>query len=430
MLLPFSLLIFTGLTASEVYHVPLLHVESKMIQMMREGTWAAHTDVMNAWRQKSMKEVPDNSIHSQNLNAYYDSEYVGNITIGNPEQTFQVLMSTGSADFWVIDVSCVPNDPEECEPSTCDEGLACEIFCPIQTCCKRQGSKRGKRKPCRGKRYFDSKNSDTYIKQSGQWKTKYLIGSAKGFYGNDTVRFGGPGTNQLVIKGTKFGQADEISETFAGTHFDGILGLAFYTLANSFTTPPFQYAAELGLVDPIFTVYMEHKTAARQNDFGGVITYGGLDEIHCGQVIAYQKVTTAMYWKFKMQSVSAGSYKSTNGWEVISDTGTSFIYAPSAIVFKLAEALNAVYHENEDVFYIDCKEDAKIVFGIGDHNYTIKAVNLIKEVKENVCIFMIHPDNTLAFFPSWILGSPFTRQYCNIHDMGKKKIGFAESLQK
>lgn len=39
---------------------------------------------------------------------------------------------------------------------------------------------------------------------------------------------------------------------------DGILGLGFSWLSSDYHAPPFQYAAERGLVDPVFTVYMEH----------------------------------------------------------------------------------------------------------------------------------------------------------------------------
>ena len=40
------------------------------------------------------------------MNDYEDTAYVGNITVGKPEQTFQVILDTGSANLWVPDVSC------------------------------------------------------------------------------------------------------------------------------------------------------------------------------------------------------------------------------------------------------------------------------------------------------------------------------------
>lgn len=39
--------------------------------------------------------------------------------------------------------------------------------------------------------------------------------------------------------------------------FDGVLGLAFQSIAsNELVAPPFVHAHELGLVDPIFTVHL------------------------------------------------------------------------------------------------------------------------------------------------------------------------------
>ncbi|KIH65906.1 hypothetical protein ANCDUO_03769 [Ancylostoma duodenale] len=73
-----------------------------------------------------------------------------------------------------------------------------------------------KRNPCRGKRFFESKKSSSYIAMNGTWGMKYRPdGAAKGFFGNDTFRFGDSGTAQLVVPGAKFGQANEIDEALA-----------------------------------------------------------------------------------------------------------------------------------------------------------------------------------------------------------------------
>ncbi|KAK6012166.1 hypothetical protein OSTOST_22689, partial [Ostertagia ostertagi] len=108
----------------------------------------------------------------------------------------------------------------------------------------------------------------------------YGTGDAGGYFGNDTVRFGGSGTKQLV---------DPIS---------GILGLGFKELAVEGVNPPFQQAVDLGLVDkPIFTVFLEHK-GEQSNVPGGVYTYGGLTQPICGPVIDYAPLISANYWQF------------------------------------------------------------------------------------------------------------------------------------
>lgn len=72
---------------------------------------------------------------------------------------------------------------------------------------------------------------------------------------------------------------------------------------------------------------------------GGVFTYGDYDKENCGAEIATVKLTSATYWQFKMDAIAAGSYSSKKGWDVISDTGTSFIGGPSSIVQGVATAL-------------------------------------------------------------------------------------------
>ncbi|EPB74051.1 hypothetical protein ANCCEY_06838 [Ancylostoma ceylanicum] len=411
-----------------IYQVPLLHIEPRMIQMVRQGTWARHLQQTNARRLKISQDLLDLDNHSQDVNVHYDSEYVGNITIGTPEQTFQVVLDTGSADFWVPDFTCAASKPAVCEEPTCDVGYSKQITpvlmldaehnwvrewnsafralvaaysqtlldhitssatlslaspyeiltpSPIPGSAEEQGKTAAKshRSLCEafGKdaisesqyrrwfQRFQSGDEDLEDEPHARGRSvidhevlrEYLIGQAQGFFGNDTVRFGSEGTNQLVVDGTRFGQADEIHDVFADRPIDGILGLAFSWLASDFRPPPFQYAAERGLVDPVFTVYMEHAGGMVANVFGGVITYGGLDSEHCGEVIAFEKITVARYWQFKIRNVTAGSFSSTKGWQVISSTGSAFIYAPTAIADGIAKGVNAVYDEVNGIYRID-----------------------------------------------------------------------------
>ncbi|KIH69017.1 hypothetical protein ANCDUO_00643 [Ancylostoma duodenale] len=90
-----------------------------------------------------------------------------------------------------------------------------------------------------------------------RWSIQYGTGSAEGFYGNDTVRFGDVGTNQLIVPGCQIGQADKIAEFFAGHPIDGVLGMSFSALSNRGVVPVFERAYKLNLVDPVFTVYMK-----------------------------------------------------------------------------------------------------------------------------------------------------------------------------
>ncbi|PIO55305.1 eukaryotic aspartyl protease, partial [Teladorsagia circumcincta] len=169
----------------------------------------------------------------------------------------------------------------------------------------------------------------------------YGTGAAVGFLGEDTVRFGGVGSNQLAVPNTVFGQATSLAAFFADQPIDGILGLAFKTIAVDGVTPVFINAVDQGLVDqPIFTVFLEH-VGAQDNVYGGVYTYGGLDTTNCGPVLAYQPLSSATYYQFKLSGVASGTYSSTKGWQAISDTGTSLLAAPTSIASAIADANGA-----------------------------------------------------------------------------------------
>ncbi|KAK6757265.1 hypothetical protein RB195_015220 [Necator americanus] len=396
MLTPLFLLTLVSLTMGYVYKMPLVRVEPQRIQMMREGKWAMALEQMNA--ERLMRKASAGAVYNQSLTGYHDVEYIGNITIGTPEKIFQVLLETGTADFWVPDASCAPPPRiKGCDESECDAGATCKIFCPkVELCCGGPGGMLAERKyTCTGKNVYDPTKSATYVKMEGSWLFEYNNGFVQGLYANDTVRFGTEGEHRLTVPGTGFGRAVRISKYLMNSRFDGVLGLGFTSLALTETIQPFVRAHRLGLVEPIFTVHMRQVGVA-DNVYGGAFTWGGIDTENCGNLIAYQEVSLVWFWQFRLRNVSVGSYVSNTGWDVALDTASAFIGAPHSVVKGIAKALDAEYSPEEDAYFVDCDGYPKLQFGIG---------------------------------PSWIFGAPFMRQYCTIFDMKMFRIGFANSLQ-
>ncbi|PIO73403.1 eukaryotic aspartyl protease, partial [Teladorsagia circumcincta] len=252
-----------------------------------------------------------------------------------------------------------------------------------------------------------------------------------GFLGNDTLRFGGSDeSDTLIVPGVVFGQAVKIADFFADNPLDGILGLGFRAIAAEDVNPPFQQAVDLGLVAPVFTVFMEHRGVTSKGDYGGVFTYGGLDDVNCGEVIAYEKLTRATYWQFHMNGFSTRNFAVSKGWEVISDTGTSFLGLPGAIAELTADSVGAEFDDLYELYQINCTARVTFNLVIGDRMYTLESQNIVVDFGEDYCALAIFPMNSGGFGPQWILGDPFIRQYCNIHDIGNQRIGFAKKLKK
>lgn len=99
-----------------IYGIPLDTRFFHITHLTFSGKWQAfHKQQEKARLFKSLRHDIKNSMYSnlatvsQNVNDYIDQEYVGNITIGTPEQTFRVILDTGSANLWVPDITCGNN---------------------------------------------------------------------------------------------------------------------------------------------------------------------------------------------------------------------------------------------------------------------------------------------------------------------------------
>ncbi|WKY13806.1 hypothetical protein Q1695_004554 [Nippostrongylus brasiliensis] len=414
------------------YQMGLKRIESERIRMLREGTWAAYVAKRNALRASLVRDSKG-ELHVQPVYDYHDYEYYGDITIGTPEQKFLVVLDTGSANLWIPDHNCIFHDRlRGCEDSKCDVGLVCKVFCPKKECCVASdiNDQEMDFDPCHGKHYFESDNSTSYQSESDTWQIRYGTEETRGFFGNDTVRFGAPGADQLIVPGTVFGQATYVASSFANKPIDGILGLGFRSLAVNDVNPPLLRAVDLGLIDPIFTVYLE-RGEAEEVKYGGVYTWGGVDTKNCGKEIGFvQLKKNPAYWEFTMDGASVGSVKAQGSkWNAISHTATSLLGLPSVITAVVAQQFNVTYKPNDDVFFIGCEKTPNVTFTINSVDYTIAPKNMVRKITKSFCILPIFPTDSMGFGPQVILGYPFIRQYCNIYDIGKQQLRFAPSLQ-
>lgn len=412
---------FICVASAAVFQHQLHKVESTRKRLIKSGKWPAYMKYKNFLRHQAKDQVLAHV--SQNVNDYDDLEYLGNITIGTPGQQFVVVLDTGSSNLWIPDTTCGQGGSSDC-PSYCSDADFCQFLCD-PSCCN---SMKGVKSNCDGKHKFDSSKSSTYVKNGQSWTIQYGSGDANGFLGQDTVTFVGQSGN-LAIPKTVFGQAQQISSDFANDPTDGILGLAFTSLAVDGVVPPLILANQQGLLDkPLFTVHLQHDGAVNGN-VGGVFTYGAIDTTNCGPIIAYQKLSSATYWQFKMKSISLGSASFNSGWDVISDTGTSLLAAPTNIADSIAKAAGAQFDEQYQSYLVSCSAsvpDMKLV--IGANTYTIPGAKLVDDVGlgNGQCMFGIFGMD-IGMGLSFILGDPFIESYCNIFDFGNNRIGFAPS---
>uniref|UniRef100_A0A914DAU2 Peptidase A1 domain-containing protein n=1 Tax=Acrobeloides nanus TaxID=290746 RepID=A0A914DAU2_9BILA len=380
------LLALVGVAAAAV-EIGITKVASPRTRLMKSGLWPTYRKYKEALRLQNKAAVLASV--SQPVNDYEDFEYVGNITIGTPGQPFVIILDTGSANLWVPEKGC---------------------------------------KTCKGKKEFDKTASSTFVANGKAWSIQYGTGAAKGILGEDTVRFGATGTNQLVVPKTTFGLAKSIDQDLQQDVADGILGLAFQSLAVDNVVPPLVNAISQNLLDnPYFTVYLQEK-GATDNVPGGTFTYGGMDTKNCGSLIAWQPLSSATYFQFSMAGIAVGSYSNNKASDVISDTGTSFIGGPQTITDAMAAVVGATYDDLYGAYFIDCNASPPpVTITIGSNKYMLTEKQLKVDAGNGQCYWAVFPFDFGGFGPSWILGDPFIRQFCNTYDLGGKRIGFSKA---
>jgi hypothetical protein len=216
---------------------------------------------------------------------------------------------------------------------------------------------------------------------------------------------------------------------------DGILGLAFQTLAADGVMPPLVNAIQQNALDePIFSVWLDTEGFNQNTTGGGVFTFGGLDTENCGPVIDYVPLLENAYWKFQIDSVSLGDKYTRNQPSVaISDTGTSLIIGPPMTVIYIANSIGAVFNQSVGGFTIACDavyDPVTLTINGNPYHLTSKVLTMNVGFGNNQCLFAMIPNLAAVLVNmefDWLLGDPFIRQYCQVYDMGQRRLGLAAS---
>jgi len=371
------LLALLGVALSAVYEMPLTRMESLRSKLVREGKWEQYAKFKLASKING----------GEGVNDYDDVVYVAQIQLGTPAQNFRVILDTGSSNLWVPD-------------KTCNAGA------------------------CSGKNKYDSSKSSTYVANGQSWSIRYGTGSASGVLAQDKLCLG----NSNICYNTQvFGQAKTIAPFFAQQPIDGILGLGWPAISVDHVVPPMQNLLPT-LDQPLFTVWLARVGAQENVANGGLYTYGAIDTKNCAATVTYVPLTAETYWQFLMSGVTVGSYNMNTNWQVISDTGTSLIGGPNAVIAGMAKAVGGHMDPSQGLYTVPCSGTyAPIVFTIGGAQYTIPQNQWVEpeQAGSKTCYLTIFPFGGAGFGPAWILGDTFIRSYCNIYHIGGKKIGFA-----
>jgi len=330
------------------------------------------------WTQEELKGG-----HGVPLANFLNAQYFAEITLGEPPQTFKVVLDTGSSNLWI--------------PSTQCGSIACFLH-----------SK------------YDSSASSTYKQNGTEFSIRYGSGAMEGFVSNDLLLIG-----DLEIKKQDFAEAvKEPGLAFAFGKFDGILGLAYDSISVNHITPPFYNMINQGLIEsPVFSFRI-----GSSEDDGGEAIFGGIDHSAYTGEIHYVPVRRKAYWEVELEKVCFGDEElelEQTGAAI--DTGTSLIVVPTDI----AEMLNAQIGAKKSwlgQYQVDCDKVPTLpdlTFQFGGKPYSLKGTDYIVELSGSCISAFTGMDIDVPGGSLWIIGDVFLRKYYTVYDLGRDAVGFA-----
>lgn len=422
-------------------------------------------------------------LHSEGGMVQHRSAYYGQISIGQPAQSFQVVFDTGSGHL-----------------------LLPSMLCRAPTCKKHQ---RYKRKASPTARDIDVDGTAVGPGQArDQITLAFGTGEVTGVFVEDRVCLGAEATGRapeaplLQVNRSKPGEASSIllegagvtggrgkagsgaepllggnsgcahlrlvaatdmtEDPFADFAFDGVLGLGLPALSQ---TPEFNFlfTAAFGGAwsgsSPAawtFAVFLASSSSSEEEEEKeeSEITFGGWlpDRLQPGVDLSWCEVRApeAGYWQLDVRAVRAAGVEiefCRSGCRAIVDTGTSLIGVPSALGPELVDAL-----QHQDIG----APGARPCSGLGPpleielDNFTIvldpidiarreyveeetseSGVSLTETEKRSCVPMLMHIDLPEPLAPKTILlGEPVLQRYYTVFSAGNGQIGFAQARHK
>ncbi|KAG8943285.1 hypothetical protein FRC04_002965 [Tulasnella sp. 424] len=260
-----------------------------------------------------------------------DILYYGPISMGSQNQRMTFDIDTGSADLWV------------------------PVNCPD---CPHPG--------------YPADRSSTYQETSEEFSVQYGTGEVSGVLAQDRVAVG-----SLVVNDQYFGAVNQESDDFADSPNDGLIGMAFSTIATSGQPTFFENLLKSNkLAAPIFSIHL-----TRHRSSGSSLCLGCYDSSKAAGPITWVPVTSMTYWAVSMPSalVNGRPVDMSTSVTAAIDSGTTLIYVPkavaSAIYRQIPGARQADAQYGEGFWTYPCNSRPNIQLAFGDNYFALSPVD-------------------------------------------------------
>ena len=319
-----------------------------------------------------------------------DVGYVATIVVGSQNQTFRMLIDSGSADTWV--------------PST-----ACQA-------CGSTHAKGG-----------GSTTSDTFKSLSTPFSIQYGTGDVSGNLATDNLDIA-----SLALTNYTFAVTTQESDDFAAdtVPFDGLMGLARSELSNAGQPTPIDALYKEGKVQAPVMGYHLGRVADGYND--GEVTFGGVDPAkYTGNITEIDNVSTKGFWEAAIDAVSvSGTSLGLKGRTAILDTGTTLIVAPQSDADAVHAQIKGSKSDGQGGYTIPCTTTAQVAFTFGGVEFPIDTRDMLfhpvdSDNLDGDCASAISAGN-VGQKNEWLVGATFLKNAYFATNTKANKIGLAK----
>ncbi|KIR40318.1 endopeptidase [Cryptococcus deuterogattii 99/473] len=337
-----------------------------------------------------------------------DGLYCAPIEIGTPPQQFIVIMDTGSSDLWVA-----------------ERGCAAEFCSKTYT--------------------FDASSSSTFESKRKQFNISYGSGNAGGYLANDIVSAGG-----FTIPDQAFAVVTQAANGLIEYPVSGLLGLAWDTIASTYSVPFWQALASSGTWDsPEMGVYLARfkgNSSARKIEFdGGHFNFGGVDSTKFEGDLNYIPIGQGdrNFWKLPLEGMTIGEKPvdvskgllSSNSPSCAIDTGTTLIGVPTDMAAAIYAQIPGsskvptlvIGQEGYYQYPCDTVVNVKLKFGGVEYGISNMDMNFGTFTDDGkICIGSFFAIDVSSKSPiQWIIGAAFLKNVYTSFRYEPTAIGFA-----
>ncbi|PIL22776.1 transporter [Ganoderma sinense ZZ0214-1] len=313
-----------------------------------------------------------------------DLLWTGQLTIGNPPQTFVVDFDTGSSDLWVPSVSC---------------------------------------QDCGGQDAYDPSKSSQSQEQDGTFQISYGDGSSSsGQPYSDTVTVGG-----VTVSGQFLAAVTEESSEFQTDPIDGIMGMGLPALSTLQSTPFFYTAMQQGVVQ-------QNSFAFKLAQSGSELTIGGTNsDSFTGDIETHPLSSSIGYWMIGGGSVTVNgeAVSSVSQIQTIIDSGSTLITAPTDAADAFWQNVDGSSQAEQGLYTFPCNTVPEVAFSWGGQSWSISANDLNLgplEEGSSDCVGAITGADLGLGDDVWLLGDTFMKNVYTVFnaDQGNESVGFAQ----